>query len=431
MLQRDKLMKTKKFKVGFEYDWAKMPDGTYKLFGVPVFQETVDSRGGKAKKYTAQELKSLVDHHYSLQTEKKHVPSVHWGHNSGSKEEKEKLGEAVNFRLGELFGKKTIFCDIEDIEPEVFEKIKKGKLPHVSVEILPTDPPRIGSIAFLSSNAPYFTLPNIRAGKELKTFSAASGPILFEAGDTLEFVSCFIGELSMKKEFFMEENPMEEEKGMEPSSEEMMAEGGDLESRVSALEEKIDQILSMLQGEGKEPMGSAEPVAQEEEGQMGFGKMDMFLAIQEAVECAVTPLKKDLKKVKEYSRELELERNAERALRYFDAIGLVVDPQEFRTKLKEKVKKYGVDAGLEYIEELKEYGQRAPVVSKFEHGFSKPDPESLQKYKEEGSDVFQAALTADREYAENASHFAKMGLTREHYIEGAVSEIRAKKGGLL
>ncbi|RME82487.1 MAG: hypothetical protein D6785_07815 [Planctomycetota bacterium] len=426
-------MKTHKFKVGVEYEWARMSNGNYKLFGVPIFQETVDERKGQPKRYSAERLKQMADHMNRLQAENFHAPSVHWGHNKPGEGEKEKLGEAVNFRVGKLFGKATIFADIEDIEPEVFEKIKAGKLPHISVEILPTEPPRIGSIAFLSSNAPYFTLPNIRAGKELKTYSVSSSPILFSAGDSLEFVSTFLGEFKMSKEIFMEEELKKEGEKEQMMEDVPSEEGSDLEARVSALEAKIEEILSMLQG-GKEPMESSNPIPEEgneEEGQMAFGKIDMFLAVQEAVSKAVEPLKKDLQKVKNYSRELELEREAEKALRYFDAIGLVVDPEDFRNKLKQKVKKYGIEAGLEYIEELTQYGQKAPVVSKFQYDFAKPDPLHLEKYKEEGQDIFQRALEADQFYTAHAGYLAEQGISRQDYIEGEVAEIRLKKKGVL
>lgn len=420
-----------KFKVGFEYEWAKMPDGTYKLFNVPIFQETVDKRGGKNKKYTRKDLEQIVNLHNELQNKYQHAPSVHWGHNSRAEGEKEKLGEAVNFRLGELFGKATIFCDIESIEPKIFEKIKKGKLPHVSVEIPHTDPPRIGSIAFLSSNTPYFTLPNIRAGKEVKNFSS-SDPTqysYFENGSVSEFINCFIGDTAMT---IFQDKELEKE---EEKKEEMQEEGGsDLEARISALEEKVAEIMELLQSQ-KEPESSANPIAEEkqpEEGQMSFGKSDLYWEVQSAVADALAPIKKELSKVKEYAKKQELEKNAEKALRYFDASGIVVDPIQFKKKFIEKAEKYGVDAAREYVEEIKDYGMRAPIGSTFQYEDLKPsDPEYLEKYKEEGKEEFQAALEADRFYTKNASYLAQQGISREDYIEGEVASVRIKKKGLV
>jgi len=417
------------------YPWKKKEDGTYAIYGIPVFQKTVDRRGKEDANFNVKALRGLVEAN-NFAENKNHHPSVHWGHNVDGLERR-KLGEAFNFRLGKLGATPTIFADIRDIEEEDFQMIKKGKYPHISVELTRELPRRIGSIAFLSSNAPYFVLPNIRAGEEIKQFRQKQG-MIYSANNTVEIVNKFKFDLkgeaimhpSMKKYEEQEEEKKEEEENKEFQEEE----GPSLESissRLDALEARMDAIEG---GEDEEEVSSAEAVPPiDEEGQMKAGSFKTFMAMKQGM----SKLKKEIGNLKAFNREIETDRQSEQALRFFSAEGIQVDEDSFRQKYKDKVRRYGANAGTEYIEEIESMATRIPMDSGTPYFLpesrkqSKSDLTWTAKYKEEGEEEYQKATEAGRFYSENAAYFSSQGISAKDFVDGEVAQIRLKKAGVI
>ena len=442
------MIATLNFKTGVEYDYWESSNGKFGLIQVPIFQETVDTRSGQKREFSRKELANIVEENRRLQFEQAHAPSIHWGHNDGK--ERDKLGEVINMTLGKLFGKWTIFADVADIDPQDFEDLKNGKYPHVSIELTRTLPTRIGSVAFLSSNAPYHTLPNIKVGKKVKRHQFSQNVYHYSSGDTEEFITSFTGENIMPDKFKTintglgshpdpKKNPLPKGgSAFEEDEEEIqMADeaGGDLEGRVSVLESKIDMILEKLGGdEGEGPASSAEPISTEDEGQMKSGKMDIYMANKKET----NNLKKRIAQLEKDSKKADIDRQAEKALRLFSEQGIIIDEDEFKKKFSHKVMNYGDAEGIEYVEEIEANYPRANTIGHFSDAGSPSngaapkalDPASLAKYKEEGDEEYQVAFQADQFYIQNATHFSSIGLTRGDYIEGEVANVRLKKLGL-
>jgi hypothetical protein len=426
-------------RIGVEYKWKKNKDGTYTIFDVPVFQETVDSRNkDRIIKFDSKMIRDIVKENQRIQRENHHAPSIHIGHNGGGdvREEKKKVAEAVNFRTGNLFGKFTIFCDFSGITEEEFTRIKQGELPHVSVEITRSSKPRIGSIALLSSNAPYHTLPNIKVGEQVTNYKMELMTV-YQSDDNYELISNFnfFGGAEMPKDKEQkEEIQMMESDGMEGGDQSQGSESGSLEEKVKKLEEMMKSFMEMMKKDQEEDLSepSTGEAIPEADGKMAFGKIDMFMAIQEEVQKAIKPMKDELSSLKNYSKDLELEKQAEKALRYFDSLGIVIDPDNFKGKLREKVRKYGLEAGMEYIEEIREHGQRAPMGHVFEAGTINFNNDlDLTDYKKEGSEIYKKAQEAERFWMKNSSYFSAQGVSVEDFIEGEVSQIRLKKEGVI
>lgn len=425
------------------YPWKKEGD-SYSIFGIPIFQETVDRRGKEETSYDLGKLRKLVDENRQAEDVHGHFPSVHWGHNVDGVE-REKLGEAHNFRIGKLLGKYTVFVDIKGIEEKDFSLLERGKFPHVSVEITRTNPRRIGSIAFLSSNSPYFVLPNIKPGKELKKFRNGLLTI-YKSGDTIEFLNQFDFQkfefkggdhMPMPEDLKKDEEPkkmMDEPQKDEPDKMQDESPMDSIISRLDAIEARLDAIEG---GGSDEVPSTAEAVSSPSEGgQMKAGNFDAFMAMKKEMGT----VKKEMNLLKAHSQEVEIDRQVEQALRFFFAEGIQVDESSFKTKFKEKVKKYGLKAGMEYITEIEEIAPRmttqkfsaspyfAPAASKKS---SKSDLLFIEKYKEEGDEEYKKAVEAEAFFSENRHYFESQNLALKDFVEGEVGAVRLKKSGII
>jgi len=306
------------FRVGVEYRSEKQSNGMYAIFDVPIFSETKDMRRGRKISYDAAWIQAAAKEHRRQEEKDRNAPSLHYGHNEQGVGEKNKIGEVVNFRSGKLNGKETIFVDIIDLDPEIYQKVQKGRLPHISVEIPEPSIPRIGSVAFLSSRAPYFTLPNI----------------LVEEKPEAEYAACFYSSESAKTEiisnFFLQEKSMPRyqdemppEEAIEEAPEEAIEEPGtDLESRIADLEARVSALEGADSPESEE---APVPLVEGGEAEMSYGESRQFSAVM----AELKNMKKQLLTTFSYTRNLEKEKNIASAVRMAEQKGKVFDSEKF------------------------------------------------------------------------------------------------------
>lgn len=408
--------------IGQEYDWKKQEDGNFTIFNFPIFQETVDKRPkrrGKSRSipYGSEWIKKAVSFHQVEEIEGLHAPSVHHGHNEQESPELEKIGTMTNFRVGEHRGRDTIFVDIVDMDPAAFAKFKAGKLPHFSVEIPDPETPRIGSGAFLSSRAPYFTLPNAKAGK--RVFKRSLKPAFFHANGKHEII--FSQETFMpddkKKEIQLTLTEGREEERPEMMQEEVMEEemgGGDVESRVAALEQKMDKIMEMLAPEKEE---TPPPVSDVDEGSSMSaekGLASQIFALKESVDKYHEKTEKRLNSLFHAQGVNQLEKEIQVAINRLEAQNIAYgDPQTFAEEVRKRHKERGPKAVEDYIND----------IETFAHRFS---TDTITTFTADQTDEFAKEYTGEEaEVARGAAKFAlAKGEDPKKWIPGAVSEFR-------
>lgn len=172
----------------------RQADGKFCIFNVDIFgvgaptaalsPEHIEARTGNIDRAW---LSAAAGRHTKLRADNGYVPPVHIYHNEdGTNDNRDKVGFMAEMRGGDggmsvkevdvpvkdANGKITaqatliaqannpdyLYCNIRDIEPEVFEKIRQKKLPYRSVEILDINVPDISSLALMFSTPPFFPL---------------------------------------------------------------------------------------------------------------------------------------------------------------------------------------------------------------------------------------------------------------------------------
>lgn len=167
-------------------------DGTVTILDVPVFAETVDARGGKVEIYGRNRLEKWLRTAQERATvEGYEAPAVHVAHNhdTGGNPHGQTVQPAGRWnltRLGRmrLDGREvdTLFADVT-VFPEVFERVKAGRLPYRSVEIKP-DLSEIRSLALLDRDAPFHKFELLRVEEPAEgepTLAFADGVTLMSA----------------------------------------------------------------------------------------------------------------------------------------------------------------------------------------------------------------------------------------------------------
>jgi len=137
------------------FEYVPNADGTVDIPAVPIMRLHED----EDFVCDAAWVGSAIDNHVSRKKEGGNfLPSVTIGHNKKDDDtERETIGFFDNLRLQG----NTVLCDFVHIDKEVAGKLRKGRLPNRSVELLPKSK-MIPSIALLGGTSPYFALAQMR-----------------------------------------------------------------------------------------------------------------------------------------------------------------------------------------------------------------------------------------------------------------------------
>lgn len=164
------------------YQAERAADGTWTIYGVPVFSEHQEELpNGKVRIFSREWLAGALARAQTRQAEGYYAPAHVRHHSFGRSDVLESQVEAagkVRFsHLGDLVlgGKPTatIFADLVGIKPEVYDRIRRGELSYRSVEVLKPSEMEIDSLAFLDHEVPFFRYPLLRVaeGKDEATLT--------------------------------------------------------------------------------------------------------------------------------------------------------------------------------------------------------------------------------------------------------------------
>lgn len=163
------------------YDAQQANDGTWTIFGVPIF--SAHKRGdfevdlAWLQKAFAQGVK---------RHEEGYFPPLHVRHHEPGEQVKA-AGKLRFSKLGTIrhdgHDVPTIFADLVGVRPEIYAKIRAGELSYRSVELLDVDKPEIDSLALLDDEVPFFRFPLLKIGSEAERSQAftqyvRAGPVL-------------------------------------------------------------------------------------------------------------------------------------------------------------------------------------------------------------------------------------------------------------
>lgn len=152
-----------------EFSAVLMPDGTYTIRDVPIFSEVKKGEKNAPEDIGEAWMRDALE---NLKTSHRegYFPPVHYAHH-GTREAAIHVGHFRAKRVGRITirGERrfAIFVDIEGIQPEEFDRFRKGRYPNRSVEIIDWNERRIDTLALISHEAPFFPLP-ITIGRTLK-----------------------------------------------------------------------------------------------------------------------------------------------------------------------------------------------------------------------------------------------------------------------
>lgn len=147
--------------LGLEYESAKLDDGTFAVYDVPIFEETVDDRDpGDEFHYTKDWLEKAVGRHKEL-AKKGHYKPIILDHHEGSKS-KRNVGFISNLQIKEEDGVAVVYADLMRIPEDVYDEMCEGRIPYRSVEIdLDDERPCFSALALMESQDPYCEFGNL------------------------------------------------------------------------------------------------------------------------------------------------------------------------------------------------------------------------------------------------------------------------------
>jgi hypothetical protein len=176
-------------------------DGTYTVRGVPILADHVAP--ASKKKIDAKWLKAAVEEAKTRRDQDGFRAPVHVGHHDLTKPGQDGTEEAGYFNptgvVKAMFEGKprdVVMADLENIPPEVFKRMREGRLPYRSVEILDVNKPSIDSLALLSTRVPYFRFKPLTVTEEAALAAVTKDGALYaeDHPDALAVASpCFDG----------------------------------------------------------------------------------------------------------------------------------------------------------------------------------------------------------------------------------------------
>ncbi|MGB1226014.1 MAG: hypothetical protein ACPHCN_17995, partial [Mycobacterium sp.] len=143
------------------------------MHSVPVFLEheleTADGKKRVDRKWLAGALQRNRQRRASG-----YSPPVHVEHSIDKDGRPQKTTHAGRLKLTKLTSRAydgsrraCLVADLERIPAKVYQRIKAGQLPYISVEVHDLDTPEIDSCALMESTVPFFRLPLLEVSREV------------------------------------------------------------------------------------------------------------------------------------------------------------------------------------------------------------------------------------------------------------------------
>jgi len=234
-----------------KYKWEMNPDGTYTIFGVPIFAhyDSTEKRGGVGEV----ESKRIIAN-FQKDEDVGFYPRVFIGHHNFASKEKamdNRTGAGFIDNLTERDG--VFFCDISLIPNDVFQDIKEKRYPYRSSEYL-VNSNKITGLALLESQEPFHkTPPLILEDESTLTFCQDGEVVLFQKGNDMPEEEKKAEEriqedvISEKKENFSDGEAVPTEDAEEKEVGEEKEEAEPFEATEEPKADKMDSVIKMLE----------------------------------------------------------------------------------------------------------------------------------------------------------------------------------------
>jgi hypothetical protein len=192
---------------GGRYQWVDNGDGTFNVLNVPILSE-IPAGGFPHPKNSDAIDRAWMERAIAKAQQREaegHIGAVHIHHHGTG--EVQLAGRLLLDHIGRMTydGKErdTLFAHLLRVPREVFDEIRNGKLPYRSIEGEPWSKCEITSLALMPTETPYFRLPMLTLGDELRP------QILSLALDKRYAVACSVSGFATKAQ---EDNMPDEKK---------------------------------------------------------------------------------------------------------------------------------------------------------------------------------------------------------------------------
>lgn len=146
------------------YRAEKQPDGNFTIQGLDIFKATTrkNPRTGDMDVFDEQWMLDAIRNFDELKADG-YLPPAHVGHHSESGVNRPLAGH-----IGRLWvdkdkkGVPTLFADVVDVPPDVFQQLAQKRLPYRSIEVNRPASKQVSSLALLESEVPFHKMPLTR-----------------------------------------------------------------------------------------------------------------------------------------------------------------------------------------------------------------------------------------------------------------------------
>jgi hypothetical protein len=371
--------------IGGRHRAVQASDGTWTIFGVPVFAAFKDVRhkakDGKPVEYTVQFLRKVVSRH-QMRLRDGYVAPVHV-HHHGDQRGTRRIGGIVPRRIERrpYDGKPLDFlvADLVGIHPDDFSRIQRQEFPYPSVEIDPKEP-EILSLALLSDEAPFFR-------HMLSIGEAIVQRLTRESAPAIAFRALPAGHARVLFSFSGGRRLDDKSK---PAAVETLAAAPALDPAL------LDAIAQIVQAQIAEALGQQGESKPEETGPVemdSFGHTDRNFAAG-----ATQALQDDIKHMRAELTTLRQEREAEQAIQHaadkIETAGAQVDKAKLRHYMAQGGKSY-LDG---YVEAMLATHVSTPHQWTGEFDAPRTDTPEVAKFATHGPDQLARARQLAHEY---------------------------------
>ncbi len=408
-------------------------------------------------KVDADWLRGSLKRHRSLLDENKYLAPLHIKHH-GMGVETRQVGMFFPTRVGKLFfdGKEqdTLFADLVEVPEDVFEQIKRNRLPFRSVEIADIKKKEITSTALLDDEAPFFKFPMLTIGNE-ERLEADPEPVFASEWSGFNFAPrgtepvlvyssignsyrCLLKFDATKREeqnmaFDQNANGKTEEK------EDRLEKFGEALQKISENMEKLTAALMPKEDGSTAPKPAEVPVEQEQ---------SIMLSEAEGTKDA-EEAEESVQAVEETSRENEAVANYAELVGRMKAIEQYQEDQREEEKVrslvergKKRLEEYHLSGDLEQdLEKLARKGEEAvdaycdaleksirkippqtytEFLGSASEAGAQVEPEAVTKYRQHGPEVYEKAVQKWQEWQQLRASRGRFSVGLEEHLELSV-----------
>lgn len=431
---------------GGQFTAIENPDGTWNVLDVPIFCEHEVDLGSERLHVNRQWMQQALTKAHRRFLHDAYMPPLHINHHGTGRDTK----HAGFFRLRRVRqvpyeGRRlwTVFADLVNVPPDIYEDMRSGRLPFRSVEVHRIDEPEIDSLSLLDDEVPFFRLALLTIGEERRAATTvgpvrrrAAGPCLaYRALDEHGYLTLWNDptgedkmdpnaktrryqeddeerEEKMQDEEILEEEemPVLEEDADEPD--ESLAEGGDLAGKLVEVIATLQELADGMMGGGAPPAPvemrdlPIKRAAKRTNGKT-YGNTDpAVLARLDRAEALAKSLK----------QERQTEKKVEAATR--ELVGYGLDEETTRKRLYGLAAKQGLKAIDHYVTAARDMGERDPAPAwSGEQGGAAAADETSKNYSHLGAEGIERAHLFGREYDSMIERGWRMDFDRDKHIQ--------------